>query len=117
MTTTSYVGNTNDDADTNRGWLLGHFMGDETRNTDAVEIKWSLHPAGQRRDGWTDGEQRTTLLLLVSGQFRLDLPHRSVTLQRQGDYVIWGKDTESLLASRERLHRDHRSLAITAATL
>jgi hypothetical protein len=67
MTTTWYVGNANDDAHTNRGWLIGHFMGDETRNTDAVEIKWGIHPAGQRRDGWTVGEQRTTLLLLVSG--------------------------------------------------
>jgi quercetin dioxygenase-like cupin family protein len=22
------------------------------------------------------------------------LPHRSVTLQRQGDYVVWGKGTD-----------------------
>lgn len=94
MTTTYYIGNANDDADTNRGWLLGHFMADETRNTDTLEIKWGVHPAGQRRDGWTTGEQRTTLLLLVSGRFRLDLPHRSITLQRQGDYVVWGKGTD-----------------------
>lgn len=79
-----YVGNANDDAGTNRGWLLGHFMSDEVRNTDAVEVKWGIHPAGQRRDGWTATEQRTTLLLLISGRFRLDLPTGSVTLERQG---------------------------------
>ncbi|MBV8180453.1 MAG: signal peptidase I [Mycobacterium sp.] len=86
-----YIGNANDDAGTNRGWLLGHFMSDEVRKTDALEVKWGIHPAGQRRDGWTATEQRTTLLLLISGRFRLDLPTGSVTLERQGDYVVWGK--------------------------
>jgi len=88
-----YAGNANDDADQYRGWLLGHFMPPETsvRATDALEVKWGLHPAGQRRDGWTEAEERSTLLLLVNGRFRLDLPNTSVTLQRQGDYVVWGK--------------------------
>jgi hypothetical protein len=108
VTTTCYAGNANDDADTNRGWLLGHFMGDQTRNTDAVEIKWGLHPAGQRRDGWTDGEQRTTLLLLVSGT----IPARPAPPQHHPSTARrlrrLGQRHRSLLASRGRLHRDHR---------
>ena len=30
------------------------------------------------------------MILLVAGQFRLDLTVGSITLQRQGDYVVWG---------------------------
>lgn len=91
MSSNWYVGNANDDAGTNRGWFLGHFMSDEARNTEAIEVKWGIHPAGDRRDGWTSGEQRSTLLILVSGRFRLDLTTERVTLERQGDYVVWGK--------------------------
>jgi len=30
------------------------------------------------------------MILLVGGQFRLDLTVGSITLKRQGDYVVWG---------------------------
>jgi hypothetical protein len=30
------------------------------------------------------------MLLLVSGRFRLDLTVGSTTLERPGDYVVWG---------------------------
>jgi quercetin dioxygenase-like cupin family protein len=30
------------------------------------------------------------MLLLVSGRFRLDLTIGTTTLERQGDYVVWG---------------------------
>jgi quercetin dioxygenase-like cupin family protein len=38
----------------------------------------------------TTGEQRSTLVLLVSGKFRIDLTVGNVTLERQGDYITWG---------------------------
>ncbi|HEU5469088.1 MAG TPA: hypothetical protein VFV67_00430 [Actinophytocola sp.] len=34
--------------------------------------------------------QRTTLVLLVSGRFPIELTEASITTQRQGDYMIWG---------------------------
>ena len=89
-----YTGNATDEADKHRGWLMGHFIDPAhgtVRATDALEVKWGIHPAGQQRPaGWTIGEQRSTLLLMVSGRFRLDLMVGSVTLKRQGDYVAWG---------------------------
>jgi quercetin dioxygenase-like cupin family protein len=88
-----YVGHADDDAGRYRGWLLGHFVAaadGAPRSTQAVEVKWGLHPAGQTRAEWTAGDQRTTMVLLVSGRFRLDLTVGSTTLQRQGDYVVWG---------------------------
>ncbi len=35
-------------------------------------------------------DQRTTLVLLVQGSFRIDLTETSVTLEKQGDYAAWG---------------------------
>jgi hypothetical protein len=85
------VGNAHDEADDHRGWFVGHFMtsGDLRQSSD-VEVKWGIHPAGQRRDAWTTGDERTALLILVSGRFRLDLPEASHTLARPGDYIMWG---------------------------
>jgi hypothetical protein len=87
-----YAGNATDDSDAHRGWLLGHFIEPtgSVRATPAVEVKWGTHPAGQQRDGWCTGEERTTMLLLISGRFRLELSVGSVVLERQGDYVVWG---------------------------
>ena len=88
-----YVGNASDEADQHRGWLLGHFIepdGAPVRATERLEIKWGIHPIGQQRRGWTSGEDRSTLVILVSGRFRIDLTVGDVTLKRQGDYVTWG---------------------------
>jgi quercetin dioxygenase-like cupin family protein len=86
-----YSGNANDDAPQNRGWLLGHFMPpSDVRSTKNVEVKWGVHPPGDKRAEWTQDDARTTLLLMVSGKFRIDLTEGSVVMERQGDYVTWG---------------------------
>ena len=88
-----YTGNATDDGDKHRGWLLGHFIDPSAptvRTTEAVEVKWGIHPAGQQRPGWTTDEQRTTLVLLVSGRFHVELTVGDVLLDRQGDYAVWG---------------------------
>ncbi|MEU9993320.1 signal peptidase I [Streptomyces sp. NPDC048045] len=98
-----YVGNAGSDAALDQGWLLGHFKGvGDPRHSDAVEIKWGVHPQGDRRARWVRGEERTALLVLISGRFRVELPGRSVLLTRQGDYVVWGRGVDhSWLAERE----------------
>lgn len=70
-----YVGNAVADGKDNRGWLLGHFLAGSNgvRASDAVEVKWGVHPAGDARGSWQTDEQRTTVLLLVKGRFRLHL--------------------------------------------
>lgn len=85
-----YVGNAAADAPGNRGWLLGHFRPpDDVRHSAAVEIKWGVHPRGDRRAQWVSGEQRTAMIVLVSGRFRVELPGRCVLLAQQGDYVVF----------------------------
>lgn len=96
-----YAGNAADDGAGNRGWLIGHFMDavGDVRGTGDVEVKWGIHRAGDTRAEWTVGDQRTTVLILVEGLWRLDLSGdsvggvgevRSVELRRPGDYVVWG---------------------------
>lgn len=86
------TGNAAVDGDPYRGWLLGHFIApdDGVRQTDALEIKWGIHPVGQQRPEWTEDEPRTTLVLLIHGRFRVDLSVRSIVLEHEGDYVLWG---------------------------
>jgi hypothetical protein len=100
-----YVGSAFADAPEHAGWLLGHFMpaGDPRRSTD-VEIKWGVHPRGERRADWVTGETRTAMIMLVRGRFRVDLPDRSVMLADQGDYVVfsgighsWEAEEESVI--------------------
>ncbi|MEW2411001.1 signal peptidase I [Streptomyces griseoviridis] len=90
-----YVGDAGKDATVDRGWLLGHFKehGD-LRHSDAVEVKWGVHPRGEQRAQWVRGEMRTALLVLVSGRFRMEFPGRSVVLERQGEYVVWGQGVD-----------------------
>jgi hypothetical protein len=91
VTQNVYVGNAGVDAPGDRGWLLGHFKPvDDVRRSADVEIKWGVHPPGDRRAQWVAGEKRTALLILISGRFRVELPGRSVLLAEQGDYVVWG---------------------------
>jgi hypothetical protein len=101
-----YVGNAAvDAAGEHRGWLLGHFMppGD-IRHSDVLEVKWGAHPAGDERAAWVTGEQRTSMHVLISGRFRIELRERTVLLADQGDYVVlhghdhwWHSEQESLV--------------------
>jgi hypothetical protein len=106
---TWYSGNATDDAPQNRGWLLGHFMNptDGVRSTNDVEVKWGIHPSGDQRATWTADDQRTTLVLLVQGRFRVELTEGTVTMQRQGDYIMWGPGID------HTWHAEEDSIVIT----
>lgn len=92
MSRTWHHGNAAEDGSGTRGWVLGHFIdpSEGVRSTKDVEVKWGVHPAGEKRAEWTTDDQRTTMLLLVEGNFRLHLTEGTVDLVKQGDYVVWG---------------------------
>ncbi|QYX79062.1 cupin domain-containing protein [Streptomyces akebiae] len=97
-----YVGNAGKDAALDRGWLLGHFKAEgDPRRSEAVEIKWGVHPRGDTRAQWVRGEERTALQVLISGRFRVEFPGRSVVLERQGDYVVWGRGVDHSWVAEE----------------
>ena len=85
-------GNAEDDGRGRRGWILGHFVdpAEGVRSSPDVEIKWAVHRPGEKRAEWTKGDQRTTVVCLVSGSFRIDLTEGSFVLRRPGDYLVWG---------------------------
>lgn len=87
-----HSGNAAEDSRETRGWIIGHFIDPPqgVRSTTDVEVKWGIHPAGERRHEWTADDQRTTLVLLVEGNFRVDLTETTITLEKQGDYAAWG---------------------------
>ena len=92
MTGNWHSGNAAEDGAETRGWILGHFIDPSkgVRSSKDVEVKWFIHPAGDRRHEWTADDQRTTFVLLVEGNFRIDLTEASITLEKQGDYTVWG---------------------------
>ena len=87
-----HSGNAEQDGRETRGWILGHFIdsSEGVRSSKDVEVKWGIHPPGDKRHEWTADDQRTTLVLLITGNFRVDLTGASIALEKQGDYVVWG---------------------------
>lgn len=85
-------GNAAEDGQATRGWLVGHFIdpSEGVRSSKDVEVKWGIHPAGDKRPEWTADDQRTTLVLLIEGHFRVDVNDGSKTMERAGDYIMWG---------------------------
>lgn len=105
-----YTGNAAIDGAPSRGWIMGHFIDPANGGvlaSDAVEIKWGIHPAGDTRAEWTVGDHRTTLLILIEGRWRLDLSVGSVTLEKQGDYAVWGPGID------HSWHAEERSVMLT----
>jgi quercetin dioxygenase-like cupin family protein len=98
-----HVGNAADDGRNTRGWLLGHFLDSSAgvRSTKDVEIKWGIHPAGEKRPDWTSDDQRTTLVLLVEGNFVVNLTAGRAGLTRQGDYAVWGPGIDHSWEAKE----------------
>ncbi len=88
-----HVGNAATDGQDFRGWIVGHFINGAAapiRTSQDVEIKWGVHPAGEERADWQASEHRTTVIVLVQGRFQINLSVDSHTLQKQGDYAVWG---------------------------
>ena len=89
-------GNASEDSKEARGWLVGHFIDPSrgVRSTRDVEVKWGIHPPGDKRAEWTADDQRTTLVILVEGHFIVHLTEDTAPLTRPGDYVMWGPGTD-----------------------
>lgn len=90
------IGNAENFPDT-RGWFVGSFLTDSAglRRTDKVEVKWSVHPAGDRRVDVAEPSGTSTLTILISGRFEVtypsQTPERSLLI-KQGDYAVFGPD-------------------------
>lgn len=92
VTESWHTGNAAEDGVDTRGWIVGHFLDPShgVRSTSDVEVKWATHPEGDKRAGWTTDDQRTTLVMLISGHFHVESTQGSATFTKPGDYATWG---------------------------
>ena len=90
------IGNADIDSKDTRGWLIGNFIEEKfgLRHSNDVELKWDTLKAETTRDKWVTGEVRTSIGILISGKFIMQFPDREVVLNKPGDYVMWGPDTD-----------------------
>ena len=93
-----YFGNAEADQLRGSGWFVGQFVPAELglrRQTD-VELKWGIHPDGDKRpEAWAN-QNGTTISVLVQGSlkvtFYIDSAPEEVTLRTKGDYVVFGPE-------------------------
>jgi len=85
-------GNTADAGRDSRGWFLGHFMRGERSalHSRDVELKWWTHSRGETRSEWSPPSSVSTLNVLIRGKFVLVFPEEEVSLEREGDFVLFG---------------------------
>lgn len=91
-----YTGNAKTDGAETRGWFVGGFLPEACglRSTNDVEVKWSEHEPGAARTEWVTSETRTTVAVLISGEFTMEFRDQTITLTRPGDYVMWSRGTD-----------------------
>jgi hypothetical protein len=94
-----YFGNAVIDQIRGSGWFVGQFVSPDwgLRHQTDVELKWAIHADGeQRRHGPEANGNATTISVLIHGVLRatflIDGTPYIVTLQKEGDYVVFGPD-------------------------
>ncbi|MGQ0446093.1 MAG: hypothetical protein ACT4O2_13455 [Beijerinckiaceae bacterium] len=94
-----YFGNAAVDQLRNTGWFVGQFVpaGLGLRHQTDVEVKWGLHKDGEKRSHPLANGNATTISVFVRGgalrvTFGVGETQQTVTLQREGDYVVFGPD-------------------------
>jgi hypothetical protein len=94
-----YFGNATVDQVRGSGWFVGQFVPAALglRHQTDVEVKWGIHPDGEKRPHpWANGHA-TTISVLIHGTLRVAF-HVSgapqvVMLQKEGDYIVFAPDT------------------------
>jgi len=93
-----YVGNAKADQVGESGWFIGQFIPAELglRRQTAVELKWGIHPDGERRAGPWASQNGATISVLIEGSLKLTFhigdSQQEVILRTKGDYVIFGPE-------------------------
>ncbi len=93
-----YFGSANADQVRGSGWFVGQFVPAELgpRHQTDVELKWGIHPGGDKRSHPWATQNGTTISVLIEGclkvTFDTDGAQQEYTLKAKGDYVIFGPE-------------------------
>ena len=94
-----YFGNAIADQVRDSGWFVGQFIPAELglRHQTDVEVKWGIHPDGEKRSHAWASEHATTISVLIRGSLRVTFDPEGtpqiVTLAKEGDYIIFAPQT------------------------
>lgn len=74
-----------------RGWFLGHFMAPNSKfKNDNFEVKWGIHPKGDRKKTSAKNSTAKTIAILIKGKFVIRFSDdKEVLLSKIGDFVYW----------------------------
>ena len=93
-----YFGNATADQVRSSGWFVGRFVPAELglRHQTNVELKWGIHPDGEKRSRPWANQNGTTISVLIEGSLRvtfyMDGTEKEVVLRTKGDYVAFGPE-------------------------
>ena len=93
-----YFGNAKADQVRGSGWFVGQFVPAELglRHQTNVELKWGIHPDGEKRSRPSANQNGTTISVLIEGSLRvtfyMDGTEKEVVLRTKGDYVAFGPE-------------------------
>src|ERR1700735_4396124 len=93
-----YFGNAEADQVRGSGWFVGQFVPAELgpRHQTEVELKWGIHPDGDKRSHPWANENGTTISVLIEGSlkvtFYIEGARENITLRTKGDYVVFGRE-------------------------
>lgn len=91
-----YFGNAKADQVRGSGWFVGQFVPAELglRHQTDLELKWGIHPDGEKRSQPWANQNGVTISVLVEGSlkltFQVDGAEQECMLQTKGDYVAFG---------------------------
>src|SRR5437660_8862111 len=94
-----YYGNAITDQVRDSGWFVGQFVPTALglRHQDDVEVKWGIHPDGEKRPQPWANQHGTTISVLIRGclcvTFHVGETPQTITLEKEGDYVIFAPKT------------------------
>jgi hypothetical protein len=93
-----YFGNAAADEVRGSGWFVGQFVPPTLglRHQTDVELKWGAHANGEKKSHPQANGNGTTISILIHGKLRVSFhvaeTPNVVTLEKQGDYVVFGAD-------------------------
>ena len=100
------TGNLHKNSKEKRGWVIGHFMEEETGlKTQNFEVKLAEHKKGESEERLDASvrDKTKTLVFLIRGKyvFSFSDPNREVVLSKEGDYVFYGASAKYIRRAEE----------------
>jgi hypothetical protein len=74
-----------------RGWFIGHFIDNPAFTSKDFEVRWGVHPKGEKKARVAANKTAKTMSILIKGKFTLKFPKddKEIVMAKTGDFVFW----------------------------